>query len=142
MKFPKLVSVVILSLLFSLSAFAQQSTEFSMTRNLGFKESSKVQTVDIKISEGTSALRLDIKCGVRKGDVTIEIYDPEGTKQGEFSVESIETEDDGSLFNMLKKGVEGQINKFIKNPQSGTWTIKFIPKNSTGSVKILSWQGL
>lgn len=139
MTFSKSCLTLILTLFLSIGAFAQ-STEFKTTRNLGFKESSKVQNVAIKIPDNTSALRLSINCAVKKGNVTIEIYDPAGEKQGEFSVESIETEDDGSLFSMLKDGVTGQINKYISKPKMGAWTIKFIPKNANGRVEIQSWQ--
>ena len=138
MKFSKSITVLVLSLFLSIGTFAQ-STEFLTTRNLGFKESSKVQNVEIKITENTSALRLSIKCGVRKGNVSIQIYDPSGEKQGEFSVESMESDDNDSLFSMLKEGVTGQINKYISKPQKGTWIIKFIPKNANGRVEIQSW---
>ena len=141
MKILKSIPVLVLVLFFSQTLMAQNSTEFTTKRNLGFKESSKVQSVDVKISEDTEALRLKILCNVRKGDVTIVILNPSGEKQGEFSVEGNEgSEDDGSLFSMLKEGVSGQINKDINQPIKGTWVIKFIPKNATGRVEIHSSQ--
>jgi len=139
MNFSKSITVLVLTLFLSVGAFAQ-STEFMTTQNLGFKESSKTKNIKVKVTESTSLLNLNIKCGLREGTVTIEIFDPSGEKQGEFSVESIETEDDGSLFNMLQKGVEGQINKLIDKPKKGIWSIKFTPKNASGGVEIQSVQ--
>lgn len=141
MKFSKAITTVIITLFLCVGAYAQ-TTEFLTTRNLGFKESSKVQNVEIKISDNTEALRLSITCGVKKGNVTIEIYDPANEKQGEFSVESMESDDNDSLFSILKEGVTGQINKHISKPQKGTWIIKFIPKNANGRVEIQSWQDM
>lgn len=139
MKFSKSITTVIITLFLCVGAFAQ-STEFKTTRNLGFKESSKVQTVEIKISEKTSTLSIEILCTVKKGIVTIEIYNPSGEKQGEFSVESMESEDDGSLFSILAEGVSGQINKIINDPELGKWTIKFTPKQASGRVQTQSVQ--
>ncbi|MCD2259910.1 hypothetical protein [Psychroserpens luteolus] len=138
MKFSKSITVIIFTLFLSFGALAQ--TEFKTTRNLGFKASSKTQSVNIKLSENTTALQLFINCAVKKGSVSIVIYDPSDEKQGEFSVESIESEDDGSLFSMLKDGVTGQINKYINKPQKGNWKIVFIPINATGRVEIQSSQ--
>lgn len=117
-----------------------QSTEFKTTRNLGFSESNKIQTVDIKIAEKTVRLSLEIICSVKEGSVTIEIFNPSGEKQGEFSVESTESEKDESLFSLLKDGVSGQINKRIIEPALGKWTIKFTPENASGRVNIQSIQ--
>ena len=141
MNFSKPIITVMLTMFLCIGAFAQ-STEFTTTRNLSFKESSKIQNVEIKISENTNGLALSIKCGVRKGTVTIEIYNPEGEKQGEFSVESMESDDNESLFSLLKEGVVGQINKRITKPQAGKWIIKFIPNNASGGVEIQSHQSM
>ncbi|WP_111683916.1 hypothetical protein [Winogradskyella tangerina] len=136
-----LIFLPLLFVVFSSTAFAQ-STDFKITRNLGFKESSKIQSVDIKISEKTSTLKLEIACAVRKGTVTIEIYNPENEKQGEFTIEGMESEGDGSLFSELTEGVTGHINKIINDPSLGNWQIKFIPKDATGRVNIQSRQVL
>lgn len=141
MRIFKSISTIAILLMFCQSILAQGSTEFTTKRNLGFKESSKTQTVDLKISDNTEGLRLKIMCNVREGDVTIIIINPAGEKEGEFTVEGNEgTEEDGSLFSMLKEGVSGQINKTIAKPSQGTWVIKFLPKNATGRVEIQSSQ--
>lgn len=139
MTFSKTTSTLILALLISLTSLAQ-STQFKMDRNLGFKETSKEQTVKVKISEKTSTLTLEILCSVKKGAVTVEIFNPAGTKQGEFSVEGVESEKDSSLFSILNDGVSGQIKKIINDPELGDWKIKFIPKNATGRVQFHSNQ--
>ena len=130
---------ILFAFVISFSTFAQ-STQFKTTRNLGFKESSKTQEITINIKEKTAGLSLEILCVVREGMVTIEIYDPSGQKQGEFAVESVESEDDGSLFSALADGVSGEIKKSVRDPQLGKWIVKFIPKNATGRVTINSVQ--
>ena len=135
--------LIILPLIFFVcNTSLAQGTDFKMTRNLGFKESSKMQNVNIKIAEKTSTLTLSINCAVRQGIVTIEIYDPNNEKQGEFTIEAIESEGDGSLFSELNEGVSGNINKLINDPSLGNWSIKFIPKDATGRVNIQSRQVL
>lgn len=142
MNFSKSMSLIALMLLFSINAVSQGSTEFVTKRNLGFKESSKVQTVNVDVQHDTKELRLMIKCNVRVGNVTIEIFNPVDIKQGEFSVESLETENDDSIFSMLKEGVSGQISKQIEKPFPGKWKIKFTPENASGVVEIHSFQNM
>ena len=141
MKFSKSIYVTVLTLFLSFNAFSQNSEQFTTTRNLTFESSSKTQAINVKIPENTGGLYIEITCGVRKGNVTIEIYDPNGTKKGEFSVEALETnelEKDDSLINFMKNGAIGEINKGIENPTFGVWKIKFIPENATGQVEMKS----
>ena len=141
MKILKSILPIALVLFFCLPITAQNKTEFTTKRNLGFKESSKIQQVELKIAKNTEGLRLNILCNVKKGDVSILIFSPSGEEHGEFSVEGAdETEDDGSLFSMLQQGVSGEINKDINQPEKGVWVIKFVPKNATGRVEINSSQ--
>lgn len=140
MKFSKSIYVTVLTLVLSFSSFAQ-STEFTTTRNLVFNQSSKTKSVDVKIPKAIEALSIEIRCGIKKGNVTIQIFDPSGVKQGEFSVENTEeSEEEQSLLSMMRENVVGEINKYIKKPVSGTWVIKFLPENATGHVEMRSSQ--
>ncbi|WP_179345702.1 hypothetical protein [Winogradskyella ursingii] len=143
MKLFKFIMSLILTLTFSLSTLAQ-STEFKTSRNLGFKDSSKTQEITINIKEKTSNLTFEILCKVKEGNVTVEIYDPSGHKQGEFAVESIESQSDSdgevSLFSAIADGVSGEIKKAVYEPELGKWVVKFIPKKATGRIQIISYQ--
>ena len=115
-----------------------QSTDFTTTRRLGFNNSVNSQSVEIKSPKDTSTLSIQILCSVENGAVTIEIFNPSGKKEGEFTVESTETETSNSLFDLLNEGVSGEINKLVNDPEVGSWIVKFNPDKATGKVQIVS----
>ena len=134
----KIKHLGLMLLLLSGSMLMAQATDFTTTRRLGFNNSTKTQTVEIDTPKNSSSLGLQILCTVKNGAVKIEIFNPSGKKEGEFSVESTENEGSNSLFDLLDEGVSGEINKMIYEPHVGSWKIKFIPENATGKVQIVS----
>lgn len=90
---------------------------------------SKTDEVLMEIKRNTEKLNLFIHSQVRKGKVTIEVYDPNGTKMGYFS--------GGTLPNSGKEEVvKGDFEKSWVKPLSGKWRIKNIPIDATGPIKL------
>lgn len=124
------LSILILFLLYSVSTLAQERTSFNIHRNIDLKNESQTKEVKIEMNEKECRFNLRINSMVRGGEVTIEIYNPKGKKQGNFSV-GCEIQSDHS-----QETVNGQISKLIENPELGDWKIKIIPKNAVGKVAI------
>ena len=83
--------------------------------------------------ESTEFLHIEVTCIVEFGSLTMEIYNPNNTKQGQFSVEGqVKKNVSGNIEEM----VSGNLVKNLENPTQGTWIIKLIPKNVTGTMNV------
>lgn len=121
-----------------------QGTELNLKRSISLSGDSETEEIEIKVEDETLNLNISIRSTVKVGGLTIEIYDPNGVRQGNFSV--------GSQLNLKRHSserkdnksknevVNGQIEKLVKEPIVGNWIIKIIPSKAEGSVSILSKQ--
>ena len=121
-----------------------QGTELDLKRSINLSGDSETKEIEIKVEDENLLLNIIIKSNVKYGALTIEIYDPNGEKQGNFSVgsqlsskrSSTESKDEKSK----NEEVNGQIEKKIKEPVKGNWIIKIIPNKAEGTVLIRSKQ--
>ena len=127
--------LIISSLIFSFTAFGQivtsksSETRVDLQRTIRLEKDSMPEEVIIYIKQKTQRFELLINSSVTIGKLTIEVYDPNDTKQGNFTV--------GTQLNSEKKEmVNGNIRKLLNEPQTGNWKVKIIPSNATGNVKI------
>lgn len=104
-------------------------TKVNMVRTIQLENDSKTEDVFIEIKEKTQKLQIMISSSVKGGKLTIELYDPNDMKQGNFTIET-------QLKSEKKEQVNGNINKSIIEPQFGKWWVKIIPKDVTGDLKI------
>ncbi len=132
--------LIICILLVQLTSFGQNlennvstdrnsKTEVVLERTILFVNDSDTEELIFEIKQKTLRLDLLIRSSVKKGKVTIEVYDPKGTRQGDFTL--------GSLLNSKKEElVNGDILKSLVEPQSGKWKVKIITEGATGSINI------
>jgi len=113
------------------------NTGYQVSRTIELEDSSDTEEIKLEVSENMKALSIGINSTIDAGSLTMEIYDPKGNKQGNFSVESSTS---SSSKGKRKELVCGQLNKAIENPMKGDWTIKLKPKNVTGKINIHSHQ--
>ena len=136
----KLRAVIILVLLLGPIAMAQQDcTDFSITRTIQLDASSKTKEIKLEVNDDVKCLQIGLISTIESGALTIEIYDPNGDKQGNFSVESGLSSSSSSA-GKNKDLVCGQLNKTIKDPMKGNWIVKLKPKKVTGEIMINSRQ--
>lgn len=104
-------------------------TMIELERTILLEKDSQTEEVIFEIDQKTQRLELLIRSSVSNGKVTIELYDPKETKQGNFTV--------STLLNSEKQEiVDGRISKLLVEPQAGKWKVKIIPVNATGRIKI------
>lgn len=133
--------VVIIVLLFigPLAMAQQDCTDYKITRTIQLDESSKTKEIKLEVNDDVKCLQIGLISTIESGALTIEIYDPKGDKQGNFSVES-ELSSNSSSAGKNKDLVCGQLNKTINKPMKGNWTVKLKPKKATGEIQINSRQ--
>lgn len=123
-----ILGILFVSILFTFSAIAQERTNFNIHRTIELKNDSENKEVIIEANENDCCFILRINSLAQAGDIRIEIYDPEGKKQGNFSV-GCEIDSKNS-----NETVNGMIAKHIENPALGKWKVKILPKNASGKV--------
>lgn len=107
----------------------KSETNVSVERNIRLENDSKQHEVLINIKPKTQKLDLLISSSVNKGKITIEIYDPSGVKQGNFTVET-------QIGTAKEEVVNGNIRKSLFEPEAGIWKVKIIPAEATGKIRI------
>lgn len=186
-KLSKRLLVVILLLSF-LTGFShgQDKTDLNSSRDIILKSESQEQKVPVTVPDKCTSVNFKVSATIQEGGLTVEIYDPKGEKQGNFSIScqpgisktelnnvqseilpdtiskraSTTTSSSSSSLSSSSSSASsaskswsvssstsssssnanGQINRSVKNPVTGNWIIKIIPKNASGKVKIDSEQ--
>ncbi|NQY05243.1 MAG: hypothetical protein HRT68_03305 [Flavobacteriaceae bacterium] len=131
------IAIFIVSCLFSVLSVQGQDNDFfsspdsvsRITREIELKDDSKPEEVAIIVGDQDSQLMVQIFSIISKGKLVIELYDPFGTKQGKFSVAA-------QMSATKKEKVQGSMNKRLRDPKSGDWKIKILPKNVEGSILV------
>jgi hypothetical protein len=132
----------VIAFLVSLTAFGQTTKEklatqlneakqsfassvSTLERNFKLDKDSKTEEIVIDIPPRATKFELKVWSSVSNGKLTIEIYDPNGIKLGNYTV---------GLQASSEKETSGRINKYFKEPLPGAWKIKIVPVETTGSI--------
>lgn len=106
-----------------------ENTKVSIERAIWLDNDSKTKEIVIPVETKSKKLQLVINSAITSGKLSIEIYDPKGEKQGNFSI--------GTQTNLgSQEKVRGNISKSLKEPLVGKWMIKIIPSEASGDVHI------
>jgi hypothetical protein len=118
----------LLFLLLAISTFGQANQKrLSIQTDVSFNGQSEATDLKFPVLQ-IANLNMNIESHIIQGELTIELYDPQGEKQGNFTI--------GSPTFSSKESVRGSLSKRITNPAKGDWIVKFIPKNASGAIEI------
>jgi len=98
-------------------------------RIVEFNNDTKSEEIIINIKEQTPIFELMINSTINAGKLKVEVVDPAGITQGNFTVSANSTFDKGETTN-------GNISKCLKNPQQGDWKVKFFSIKANGKIII------
>lgn len=119
-------------------------TTFTLSRRITLEKESEKLEILLPISGSIVNFTIKIWSEIFDGELTIEIYDPSGEKQGNYAIDnqislkpkkSEKKDVSGS-----KEVVSGTITKSVEYPKNGNWKVLIIPKNATGTIEIKSEQ--
>jgi hypothetical protein len=137
--------VILLSFLRLNSLSGQDPVKSDDQKLIRLINESKVQEIILQVKDSVNSLMIVVNSNIQAGDVTIEIYDPNGEKHGYFSIgcESNTTitikninSTGKSVYSTNPSRASGNISRNINNPVKGEWKVKIIPQNATGDVNI------
>ncbi len=100
-----------------------------------YQKESKKSELKINMTEDHNQLRISINSRFSEGGVVVEIIDPKGEKQGNFTLKRDEAIVSGEN-TTSSEVVEGQFTKLIRFPIKGEWIIRSLPTAATGNMEI------
>lgn len=104
-------------------------TKSDLSRKIMLENDSKTAEILIDIKDNIQRFELWISSSINNGKLTIEVYDPNGTKQGYYSVGN-------QLNSEFEEEANGSIRKSLFEPQPGNWKVKIMPQEATGTIRI------
>jgi hypothetical protein len=128
-KFKRLICAASMILIFLPYTVYGQTTQkrFSIKMDIAFNSQTEPTEIKLPIL-AIGNLNIIIEAQINQGELIIELYDPQGEKQGNFTI--------GSPSFSSKESVKGSISKKVINSNKAEWIVKFIPKNASGAIEI------
>ena len=133
----QMIGVLIFLLALSNISNAQRYAKMDQSNSLSLNKESEVKEVQIKVSDEFNFLALKVECELTDGVLLVEILDPKGDIKENFSVVKNHVMTNGKS-SLSGENVNGQIEKYFRNPIPGTWIIKITPNNASGKVKVFT----
>jgi len=135
-------------LLLSATAFGQQNqnrnsntnrnsttndddTRVEVEQTLELEDDSRKDEVILNIPENTREMQIKVYGRISSGRLVIELYDPNGKKEGTFSLSTRGNPGKSSQ-------ATGNLTKSLRDPEGGDWVIMIVPGNVTGHIAIHS----
>jgi hypothetical protein len=141
----RLISIILFLLIFlPLFTFGQTNQKkLRISTDISFESQSEIIEVKLPVSQ-VANISLELASNIYEGELTIELYDSKGEKQGNFTIGSptFSGKKDESKAASTRESVRGSLSKKIANPAKGEWIVKFIPKNVSGNTEIYCTQSL
>ena len=135
------LAVLALILLSSLNFVkGQPPKRFVISTRIQFQVQTEKSEINLPVFQQGS-LTLTISASIIEGELTIELYDAKGEKQGSlFIPNQVPLTKPDTIEKPISVSMKKEISKKFDSPAKGEWTIRIIPKNAGGFLEINSSQ--
>lgn len=113
----------------------QESIKLEKTKEFSFDGETTPSAVKFNVSEEYNYLKVNIDCNLFSGIAAIELIDPNGKKQGIYTVKSEDNIVKGEK-TKVGESAQGNMQKMFRHPLKGDWLIRVDPIKAKGSVRI------
>jgi len=110
----------------------RNNAENILIENVPLSKRNNIKSIPFRVTYKTT-LRIGIRAHISSGTTLIEIYNPEGIKEGELSLKH-KSKPTSSADNEFFKETSGALDKTISGAEVGKWQIKITSKKSEGTV--------
>lgn len=98
------------------------------------------QEVNLPLRDSLVSISFEIKASLISGELTVELYDPDGEKYGNFSLAGSQDPEDQKKTTFVKgqayvAEASGSLVRFVKYPKRGSWKARIITKNASGIIQ-------
>ena len=131
------LAVLALILLSSLNFVkGQPPKRFVISTRIQFQVQTENCEIKLPVFQQGS-LTLMISASIIEGELTIELYDAKGEKQGSiFIPNQVPLTKPDTIEKPIIETVKREISKKFDNPVKGEWIVRIIPKNAGGFLEI------
>jgi len=125
-------------LLISISTFAQKKevkirvpseSNLLLERQIRLKDHNQKETITVEVENDIYKINFNVQTRLVGGKMKIDIYNPDGEREGTFSVST-------QLSETVSEVAMGQLNKEIFEPQPGIWKIVIDPKKANAEISL------
>ncbi|MCT4622235.1 MAG: hypothetical protein N4A46_01335 [Schleiferiaceae bacterium] len=118
-----------------------QNNRLNSSRSIVLKPNMTEQKVEVEVVGKVEKLKIEASCSIYQGEITVEIFGPDGSPQGKFKAGSLGANNDLLSDEEKEKAREhGRLEKYVDNPANGIWIVKVTPKKTSGNLRISSRQ--
>lgn len=107
----------------------EYQSNFTLERFIKLKEHNTVENIYIDLEPNTDSFFYNIETTIFRGQLTIEIFDPNNQSQGKFSIET-------QVNSANSERAIGVLTDLFQNTETGKWLIKITPVNASGEISI------
>ncbi|WP_167616193.1 hypothetical protein [Maribellus sediminis] len=119
----------------------KEKTSYNLHRSIEMQKDSDVKEIKIEVTEEDCIFNLRVQSTINAGSLKLEIFDPTGKNQGNFSI-GCQIDLDNTIQEIsqrkskVSESVHGLTSKLINNPKLGNWIVKISPQKTTGKIII------
>jgi hypothetical protein len=108
-------------------------------KSVTLKGESGEQEVSLPLRDSLTYINFEIKALITSGDLTVELYDPDGEKYGNFSLAGSSSSGNRQNTEFIRgktyyAEASGSLVRYVKFPKRGMWKAKVITKNAAGVI--------
>jgi hypothetical protein len=98
------------------------------------------QEVKIPLRDSLVSINFEIKATIISGELTVELYDPDGEKYGNFSLAGSSVPDDRQITGIMRgksylAEASGSLVRYVMHPARGFWKAKIFTKKAAGVIQ-------
>ena len=146
-----LLSLSIPITLYGQSGISNSQSSSQINKDFKFNRESSNQQVTFEVGPDCEEFRFKCNGEISEGHLNIKIYDPNGKKEGGFTLEAVKkskgtnsnsnsnSDDNSSSYVFVFSGngkSRGNMHKNIQAPIAGTWVVKIQADEVTGEAEI------
>jgi hypothetical protein len=126
------VAILLLSFLTGISR-GQDKTDLNFSKNIILKSESTEQKIPVTVSDSCAFLNFRIAGTIQEGELTVEIYDPKGELQGNFSISCLSKNLKANKNKNLSENLSESNNNEASSSLSSSLTSSATTSTSTSS---------
>jgi len=127
--------LIVLLLAASFTGYGQEYIKLERSKTITLSKESRQKMVTVKVDPMYNYLRIKTECELTRGNIMIELVDPSGRLQRNFSIEGGIVKGENIRTDRMG-AVAGQMQKAFRNPTEGEWSVRISPGEASCSLRV------
>lgn len=128
--------LIILLLAANFTSYGQEYIKLERSKTIELSKESRQNMFTFKVDPMYNYLRIKTECELTRGNIMIELVDPSGRLQRNFSIEGGIVKNADNIRTDRMGTVAGQMQKAFRNPTEGDWIVRISPGEASVSLRV------